>query len=242
MAEQVKIFGVRFDNVTKEKAFERFVSLLKRDTTSAIFTPNPEIVLEAQENFALKEALLAGDLVVPDGIGIIYASKVHHLGLTERVGGVDLAERMFKFLNTKKGSIYLFGGKPEVAEIAAFKLSETYPNMRVVGTHHGYIDEETEIDVIDDINTLKPDVVFVGLGSPKQELWIHKYRRLLNCKVLMGIGGGIDVWAGHAKRAPQWVQNINLEWLYRIIQEPRRIKRAIKLPVFVVKVIMSRRI
>ncbi len=242
MAEQVKIFGVRFDNVTKEKAFERFVSLLKRDTTSAIFTPNPEIVLNAQDNHALKEALLGGDLVVPDGIGIIYASKIHHLGLNERVGGVDLAERMFKFLNTKKGSVYLFGGKPEVAEVAAFKLSEQYPNLRIVGTHHGYIDDETEIEVIDDINLLKPDVVFVGLGSPKQELWIHKYRRLLNCKVLIGIGGGIDLWAGHVKRAPQMVQKIGLEWLYRMVQEPRRIKRAAKLPVFAFKVIMTRRI
>ncbi len=242
MAEQVKIFGVRFDNVTKEKAFDRFVSLLKRDTTSAIFTPNPEMVLNAQENSDLKEALLAGDLVVPDGIGIVYASKVHHLGLSERVCGVDLAERMFKFLNTKKGSIYLFGGKPEVAEVAAFKLTEKYPNMKVLGTHHGYIDDETEIAVIDDINLLKPDVVFVGLGSPKQELWIHKYRRLLNCKVLIGIGGGIDLWAGHVKRAPQWVQRIGLEWFYRLIQEPSRIKRMTKLPAFALKVIMTRRI
>ncbi len=242
MAQQVKIFGVRFDNVTAEKAYQRFVEFLKQDQTAVIFTPNPEIVMAAQENNALKEALLEGDLVVPDGIGIIYASKVHRLGLTERIGGVDLAERAFQFLNAKRGSIYLFGSKPEVAEIAAFKLTEKYTNLKVLGSHHGYVDENNELEVIDEINTLKPDVVFVGLGSPKQELWIHKYKRILNCKVLIGIGGGIDIWAGHAKRAPRWLQKIGLEWLYRLFQEPRRIKRMIKLPVFAFKVTTTRKI
>ncbi len=242
MAEQVKIFGVRFDNVSAEKAYQRFVEFLKQDRTSVIFTPNPEIVMAAQENAGLKEALLEGDLVVPDGIGIIYASKVHRLGLTERVGGVDLSERAFQFLNAKSGSIYLLGSKPEVAEVAAFKLSEKYPNLRVLGTHDGYFDDDGEMAIIDDINILKPDVVFVGLGSPKQELWIHKYKRILNCKVLIGIGGGIDVWAGHAKRAPHWVQKIGLEWLFRLFQEPRRIKRMIKLPAFALKVLTTRKI
>ncbi len=242
MADHVKIFGVRFDNVTKEKAYERFVNFLKRDVTSVIFTPNPEMVLNAQEDHLFKEALLDGDLVVPDGIGIIYASKIHHLGLKERIGGVDLAEEMFKFLNTKKGSIYLFGSKPEVAEVAAFKLNQKYSNIKVVGTHHGYIDEEGEIAVVEDINTVKPDVVFVGLGSPKQEMWIHKYKRLLNCKVLIGIGGGIDVWAGHVRRAPRWVQKIGMEWFYRLLQEPRRIKRIAKLPAFAIKVLATRKI
>ncbi len=242
MAERVKIFGVRFDNVTEEKAYQRFVGFLKQDQAAVIYTPNPEMVMNAQQNNQLKEALLEGDLVVPDGIGILFASKVHHLGLTDRVGGVDLAERMFKFLNAKRGSVYLFGGKPDVAEIAAFKLAEEYPNLNVVGTHDGYVDAETEIEVIEDINTLKPDVVFVGLGSPKQELWIHRYKRLLNCKVLIGIGGGIDVWAGHVKRAPKWMQKIGLEWFYRLLREPRRIKRMMKLPVFALRVLTSRKI
>lgn len=241
-AKYVKIFGVRFDNVTMEEAFKRFVTFLKKDVTSTIYTPNPEMVLNAQQNMQFKAALLEGDLVVPDGIGIIYASKVHQLGLRERVGGVDLSERILKFLHTTKGSIYLFGGRPEVSEDAAINLKASYPNLRILGTAHGYIEGDEVLKVIDHINEVKPDVLFVGLGSPRQELWIDQYRRVLNCRVAIAIGGGIDIWAGHAKRAPKWMQHMGIEWLYRLLQEPRRIKRMIKLPVFAFKVITTRKI
>jgi len=238
----VKIFGVRIDCVTLEEAFKHFVTFLKREKTAVVFTPNPEIVLMAQSNHALKEALLDAELVVPDGIGLIYASKIHNLGLKERVPGVDLMERILNFLNTTKGSIFLFGGKPEVAEVAAFHISETYPNILIKGTQHGYFDGEEELKIIDTINEIKPDVLFVALGAPRQELWIHKHKKILNCKVAMGVGGAIDLWAGHVKRAPKWMQRLGLEWLYRLIQEPTRFKRMLSLPLFMLKVITMRKI
>ncbi len=238
----VRIFGVRFDNVTMSEALGRFVDFLKRGETAVIYTPNPEIILNASENNELKEALLDADLVVADGIGVLYASKIHHLGLKEKVSGIDLAEKIIHFLNNTKGSIFLLGAGKGIAETAAYKLAEKYPNIKVLGYQDGYFAEEDELKVIDKINELKPDVIFVGLGSPKQELWINKYKSILNCKVAMGVGGSIDVWAGHAKRAPKWVQNIGMEWFYRLIKEPTRIKRMASLPIFAYRVLTSRKI
>lgn len=240
--QSVKIFGVRFDSVTLEDAFKLFVTFLKRERTAAVFTPNPEIVLMAQENPELMEALLAAELVIPDGIGIIYASKIHRLGLKERVPGIDLMAKMLRFLNTTKGSMYILGGKPMVAEVAAGRIQEVYPYIQIKGLHDGYFDAEEEMRILDEINELKPDVLFVALGCPRQELWIHKHKRLLNCKVAMGVGGAVDVWAGHAKRAPLWMQKTGLEWFYRLIQEPTRIGRMMKLPLFMIKVLTTRKI
>lgn len=238
----VKVFGVRFDKVTMDDAFKIFVTFLKREKTTAIYTPNPEIVMLAQENDALKEALLAGDLVIPDGIGIILASKIHKLGLTERVPGIELMDRMLKFLNTTKGSIFLLGGKPEVAEVAAFHIQETYPNVEIKGTRDGYFDMEEELRIIDIINEAKPDVLFVAMGAPRQELWIHKHKRILNCRVAMGVGGALDVWAGHTKRAPKWMRDMHIEWLHRVLSEPTRITRMFRLPLFLIKVLVTRKI
>lgn len=240
--QSVKIFGVRFDNVTLEEGFKLFVTFLKRDKTAAVFTPNPEIVLMAQENPDLMEALLAAELVVPDGIGIIYASKIHRLGLKERVPGIDLMAKMLRFLNTTKGSMYILGGKPQVAEVAAARILEVYPNIDVKGIHDGYFDQDEEIKILDHINEEKPDVLFVALGCPRQELWIHKNKKILNCKVAMGVGGAVDVWAGHAKRAPLWMQKSGLEWFYRLAKEPTRIGRMMKLPFFMLKVLTTRKI
>jgi len=240
--QSVKIFGVRFDNVTLEEGFKLFVTFLKRDKMAAIFKPNPEIVLMAQENADLMEALLAAELVVPDGIGIIYASKIHRLGLKERVPGVDLMAKMLRFLNTTKGSMYILGGKPQVAEIAGARILEVYPNIEIKGIHDGYFDQDEEIKILDHINEVKPDVLFVALGCPRQELWIHRHKRILNCKVAMGVGGAVDVWAGHAKRAPLWMQKAGLEWFYRLLKEPTRIGRMMKLPLFMIKVLTTRKI
>ncbi|MCK8060550.1 MULTISPECIES: WecB/TagA/CpsF family glycosyltransferase [unclassified Fusibacter] len=242
MKTSVKIFGVRIDNVTLEDAFKQFVTFLKREKTAAIYTPNPEIVLLAQENVELKRALLDGELVVPDGIGLIYASKIHKLGLKERVPGIDLMERVLKFLNTTKGSIYILGGKPEVADVAAFHIVEEFPNIMIKGTKDGYFDDEEELKIIDHINEVKPDVLFVCLGAPRQELWIHKHKNILSCKVAMGVGGSVDIWAGHVKRAPKWMQNMGLEWFHRLIIDPSRLKRMLRLPLFMLKVVTTRKI
>lgn len=238
----VKIFGVRFDNVNLDEANKKFISLLEAERLRTIYTPNTEIIMMAQEDAAFKSVLLEGDLVIPDGIGVVIASKIHHLGLTDRVPGVELMGTILEYCNRARKSIYLFGGKPGVADLAADRIREVYPNLSIVGTHDGYFDANEEMRIIDDINEKKPDVLFVALGAPKQEKWIHQNKKTINAKVAMGVGGSMDVWAGTVKRAPVFFQKTGLEWFYRLLKQPSRIGRMMSLPKFLIKVIFTRHI
>lgn len=238
--KSIKILGVKIHQVTNESAYNRFLSLMEEPKMSMIVTPNTEIVMMAQQDNELKDILQDADLVIPDGIGLVYASKIHQLGLTERVTGIDTMERMLKYCNNTKKSIYLFGGKPGVAEKAAEKMKETYPNLQIKGIRDGYFKKEEEDKIIDHINEVKPDILLVALGAPKQEKWIYQHRKILNTKVAMGVGGALDVWAGVAKRAPKIFQDLHLEWFYRLMKEPSRIGRMMSLPKFMIKVLLSR--
>lgn len=238
----VKIFGVRIDRVDMEEAFNRFVALLNRERTSVIYTPNTEIVMMAEEDRGFREILNSGDLIVPDGIGLVYASKIHHLGLTARVPGIELMERILKYCHTTRRTVFFFGGKPGTADQASARILEKYPNIVVKGIENGYFTAEDEGRIIDAINEAKPDVLFVALGAPKQEKWIAAHRRILNAHVVMGVGGSLDVYAGNVKRAPVIFQRLGLEWLYRLLKEPARIGRMMALPRFMVKVILTRNI
>lgn len=238
----IKIFGVRFDNVDMDEANKRFIGFMEDARLKTVYTPNPEIVMKAIEQPAFKSILNEGDLVVPDGIGIVLASKIHHLGLKERVPGIELMELMLEYCNRTGKSIYLFGGKPEVAEKAAKKICAKYPNLKVVGTQDGYYDRTKELKILDDINEKKPDILFVALGAPKQETWIHSHKKLINASIAMGVGGALDVWAGTVKRAPLFFQKTGLEWFYRVLKEPTRITRMASLPKFMIKVILTRHI
>jgi N-acetylglucosaminyldiphosphoundecaprenol N-acetyl-beta-D-mannosaminyltransferase len=238
--KSIKILGVKIHQVTNETAYNRFLTLMEEPKLSMICTPNTEIVMEAQQDAELKEVLQDADLVIPDGIGLVYASKIHQLGLTERVTGIDTMERILKYANNNKKSIFLFGGKPGVADKAAEKMKELYPNIQIKGIRDGYFKKEEEDKIIDHINEVKPDLLFVALGAPKQEKWIYQNRKILNVKVAMGVGGALDVWAGVSKRAPKIFQQLHLEWFYRLLKEPTRIGRMMSLPKFMIKVLISR--
>lgn len=238
--KSIKILGVKIHQVTNETAYNRFLHLMEQPELSMIVTPNTEIVMMAQEDAGLKEILQDAELVIPDGIGLVYASKIHQLGLTERVTGIDTMDKMLKYCNNNKKSIYLFGGKPGVAEKASEKMKEAYPNLTIKGIRDGYFKKEEEDKIIDHINEVKPDILFVALGAPKQEKWIYANKKLLNAKVAMGVGGAFDVWSGVAKRAPKIFQDLHLEWFYRLLKEPSRIGRMMSLPQFMIKVLLSR--
>lgn len=238
----VRIFGVRIDRVDMEEAFNRFVGLLNRERTAVIYTPNTEMVMAAEADRDFREVLNSADLVIPDGIGLVYASRIHHLGLTSRVPGIELMERILKYSHTTRRSIFFFGGKPGTAELAVQRILEKYPNIVVKGIEHGYYTPEDEGRIIDAINEAKPDVLFVALGAPKQEKWIAEHRRTLNAHVAMGVGGCFDVYAGNVKRAPVLFQRLGLEWFYRLMKEPSRIGRMMALPRFMFKVITTRNI
>lgn len=237
----VKLFGVKFHKVDEEGAFKRFLYLLNKKKYSMIFTPNPEIVMMAQKDLEYKNILADGDLVIPDGIGIIMASKIKKLGLEKRLPGIEMMERILKYCNNAKKSIYLLGSSVENVKNAAANIKEAYPNITVAGYHSGYFDDAEELKIVDNINEVKPDILFVAMGAPKQEKWMYKYRKILNVNVAMGVGGAVDVWSGAVKRAPRLFRKIGLEWLHRIVTNPKRIFRSFVLPQFLLKVLLSKK-
>lgn len=240
--KSVKIFGVRIDRVDMDEAFNRFLVLLNRERSAVIYTPNTEMVMMAEKDREFKDVLNSADLVIPDGIGLIHASRIHNLGLRERVPGIELMDRILKYCNATRRSIFLFGGKPGVADMAAQKIMEKYPNIVLKGVENGYFGLDDEERIINSINEAKPDVLFVALGAPKQEKWVAKYRKILNAHVTMGVGGSLDVYSGSVKRAPVIFQKLGIEWLHRLLKEPSRIGRMMALPKFMIKVLTTRNI
>ncbi len=240
MRKTIRMYGLPIDVVTLESAFERFKQLLDRSVFSFICTPNTEIVMVARKDEELKEILKSSDMNIPDGIGLVIASKIHKLGLIERVTGVDMMEKMLEFCNYSRKSIYILGGKPGVAEMAVHNIKEKYSNIKVEGYKHGYFNGDEEKEIIKNINKISPDILFVALGAPRQEKWIYNHRKDLNVKIAMGVGGGVDIWAGTAKRAPQVFRILGLEWFYRLLKEPWRFKRMLILPKFMIQVLKSK--
>ncbi|PAB58760.1 WecB/TagA/CpsF family glycosyltransferase [Anaeromicrobium sediminis] len=240
MRNIARIMGVPVDKGSLVDATNRIKELLNKDGCSQVVTPNTEIVMSAQEDKELLKVIEEADLVIPDGIGLIYASKIKKKGLTERVTGVDLMAQILNYCNEEEKSIYLFGGKPNVANMAAENILKKFPNIKIAGTQDGYYKAEDEEKIIDSINEIKPDVLFTALGAPRQEKLIYKYKNILKVKLAAGVGGSVDIWAGTAKRAPEVYQKLGLEWFYRLMKEPWRYKRMLVLPKFMIKVILTK--
>ena len=232
----IKILGIEVDKVTKNEALEAFKGFLSGDKCSQIVTLNPEMVLEAQNNQQFHNLLKESELVFPDGVGLVYASRITHQPLEERVTGIDFSYSALKLLGEQGGTAYFLGAKPGIAEAAAKNIEKEIPGLKIVGCHDGYFKPEDEQQLINDVNALGADFLCLALGAPKQEFFANKYKDQLKCKAVIGIGGSFDVWSGTLKRAPQFYLDHNIEWLYRLMQEPARIKRMIKLPFFLLKV------
>lgn len=240
--DKVTIFGVEIFNISFEEAKEYLKILLKKDFAQKIFTPNTEIVMECKKNDKLKDLINSADLVVPDGIGLIYGSKIRKKPLKERVTGFDLSMELLEIAQEQELSIYLLGAKEGVAEEAAKNIEKKYNKLKIAGYHHGYFlkDPDAERQIIEEINNKKPDIVFVGLGFPKQEEWIFENSNNLNTKILIGNGGVIDILSGQAKRAPDIFIKLGLEWLYRLLKEPSRIGRQLAIPKFLYSIILDK--
>lgn len=239
MSNRIRILGVPVDMVDYEEAGERLKGFLEKDGVSLIVTPNSEIVVNAGKNAQLMQAIESAEMVIPDGIGLVYASKILKHPLKERVTGIDFLGKSLKYLEETGKSVFLFGSKPGIADKAAEKMKQAYPKLRVVGTRNGYFKPEEEEEILEEINKAEPDLLCVALGSPKQELFVLKYKDRLKAKAAIGVGGSLDVWSGELKRAPEFYRKHGLEWLYRFIQEPSRYKRMAALPLFMMKVVFS---
>lgn len=239
MDNKVDILGVNIDKLGIKDASEKIYSFLEDGGHHCVFTPNSEIIMAAHRDENFKKILNSADILTADGIGVVYASKILKNPITERAAGFDTAMELLKKMNDGKKSLYLFGSKPGVADRAAEKIKKMHPNIVISGCADGYFNAEKEKKIIDDINEKGPDVLFVCLGFPKQEKWIYEHKGKLNVKVMMGLGGSLDVIAGEAKRAPEIFQKLNMEWFYRLCKEPWRIGRMMDLPKFAVTVILK---
>lgn len=251
MRDMIKILGVNIDKITLNGATER-VRLFLEDSDlrkpRVIYTPNTEVVMIARNNDKLKKMINKADMIIPDGIGLVHASRIKKNKLPERVTGFDISVELLKIANEKGYSLFILGGQEGVAEEAIHNITQEYPNLRISGYNHGYFKgahiglggHEEELEVLDKINESQSDILFVGLGVPKQEIWIDENLDKLKCKVIIGNGGTVDVLAGRVPRAPEIYQKMGLEWLYRLIKEPKRIKRQMVLPLFVLMVLFSR--
>lgn len=216
-----------FDKLYKKSAqsfYEILSDNLKNNKKTFVVTANPETFMISEKNEDVRKMLLDKETVmVPDGIGVLKAGKKIGYNIEERITGIDIANELLKFGNEQKKSIYLFGSKQEVIDSMKIVIKEQYPNLKLVGTSNGYVKDKDK--VFDEIVKLEPDIVLVALGIPLQEMLIYKHLNRFKKGIFVGVGGSFDVMSGMKKRAPKIFIKLNLEWLYRIMKEPKRLKR-----------------
>lgn len=231
---RIDVMGVGFDSLTMDEAVARARDLMAERRAAYVVTPNPEIVMLCREDPAAMQAVQGADLVLPDGIGVIYGAKILGTPLRAKLPGIDFASALMAQMGQEGKSVFLLGAKPGVADAAAEKMRARFPGLVIAGTNDGYFQDDDP--VVEKINAAQPDLLLVCLGAPKQELFMAKYGEATGCHLLMGLGGSMDIFAGVAQRAPEFYCKHNLEWFYRLIKNPSRIGRMMKLPLFLVHV------
>ena len=213
------VLGVGFDDLTLEEAAAAGAALVEAGGFHYAVTPNPEFLLAAKHNPAFRQALLGADLVLADGVGVVYSAKILGRPLKGKVPGIDFAQRLLAWMARHGKRLFLLGAKPGVAELAAANLKDAHPGLIVCGTHDGYFREDGP--VVEEIRAAAADVVFVCLGAPKQELWMVEHGPATGAHLMVGLGGSLDVFAGVVERAPEGFQRLGLEWLYRLAKDAR---------------------
>jgi len=224
--------GVTFDNLTLSEAVGRAQEFLRDDQPHSVVTPNAEIVWQASRDAALRAVLNAADLILPDGVGVVRAARMLGHPVRERVAGIDFAQALLPLLAQNRTPVFFLGGKPGVAQEAARRTAAAHPGLTVCGIRDGYFAAGSEDAVAATVRDSGAHVIFVCLGAPKQELFMQRYGAQTGARLLIGLGGTLDVWAGLVRRAPRIFITLGLEWLYRILRQPKRIFRAFRLPAF----------
>lgn len=241
MIKPIKILGVKIHPLTMNETIADLELKLNKSQQSFVVTANAEIIMMCQQDEFYKNIINDdADIVLPDGAGAVWAGRYLGYQVPERVAGFDLYNHLLALSAQKGYKVYFFGGSPGIAEAAKVKAENLYPGVSIVGCHNGYFSDEEINNIIEEINKSEAQILFVALGAPKQEKWLAKYRKQLNPKIIMGIGGSFDVLAGKMQRAPKWMQNASLEWAFRLYKQPSRCIRMLALPKFVLKVIASK--
>lgn len=233
--KKVEILNVSFDNLTHKEMVCSLMERVNKNHKTFVVTANPEIVMFANDHQNYMRLLKQATFITADGIGIIKGSKTMGTPIVERVTGYDLMLDLFKEAHHLNKKIYLLGSKQEVIEAAVDKITKDYPGIKLVGFHNGYFDLGDET-ILHSVLNSKADMVFVGLGFPRQEKWIVDYLKHADNGLVMGIGGAFDAFTGKVKRAPKFFIKMNLEWFYRLMKQPSRFKRMLVLPKFLVAV------
>ncbi len=236
MIGTIDILSIPVWNVTLEEACAFVFKCVEEGRAASIATANAEMLMKAQADGELAEILRQADMVVPDGAGVLWAAEQQGMCFKERVAGIDLACRILAEAAVRQSPVYLLGGADGVAGQAAANVEKKIGKLHLAGIHSGFFSSDEEQRIIDDIRRGGTQILLVALGVPKQEKWIHDHLYELGPCVCMGVGGTFDVLSGHISRAPEWMQRHRLEWLYRLMKEPSRIKRMTALPRFVAAV------
>ena len=236
---KIDIMGVGFDNVTMEEAIARTRELLALNAPFYCVTPNSEIVYEAMHDTAFFDLLNGAALVLPDGAGVVKASKILGTPLKQKVAGVEYADCLLSLMEELDLGLFLLGAKPGIAELAFEKMKQKHPRLRLCGLNDGYFQDDAP--VIEKVNASGADVLFVCLGAPKQEKFMFAHKDDCKVKMMIGLGGSLDSFAGTVKRAPRWMIKLNLEWFYRLLKEPKRLGRMMRLPKFLAAVQKKKR-
>ncbi len=234
---RVNILGITINTYSMPETVEKIRLAVEGRAKLRIVTANPEMIYASGSNQRLKNLINSADVVTADGIGVVWAARRLGTPVQERVTGIDLLQALFPVAHAQKWRVFFLGGKPGIAQRAGSHVAQKYPGI-IWGESNGYFSLAEESQVIEKIHNFQPDILFVGLGAPRQEYWIAEHSELAT--VCMGVGGSFDALAGNVVRAPKRVQEFQLEWLYRLWKEPWRWKRQSVLPRFVIKVLWQK--
>jgi N-acetylglucosaminyldiphosphoundecaprenol N-acetyl-beta-D-mannosaminyltransferase len=226
MHSQVGILGAYVDSVTLDEAVQRAHEFIESGQPHQITTVNVDFIRVAQENLEFRAVINKSDLAIADGMPLVWASRWLSDRLPERVTGVELVDRCCELSSREGYKVFLLGGEDGVADAAAEVLKGRYEGLQIVGTYsppYGPFSEEEDRKMVDMIREAQPDILFVAFGAPKQDLWIAQHRDMINVPLAVGVGGVFNFLTGRVKRAPGWMQKGGFEWLYRVMQEPRRL-------------------
>ncbi|MBZ9607807.1 WecB/TagA/CpsF family glycosyltransferase [Clostridium estertheticum] len=232
-----RIFQFEIFNDTIEELFENINSFKKVHIVSG----NPQVLFSGlQNNLLLENFTSKNSIIIPDGIGTVICSKIVGQPVKEKIAGVELMDCIVKKCEKESQGIYLLGSTQETVNMCNINLRTKYRKLNILGSHDGYFEMDNCEELLKEIEKVSPQVLFVAMGCPRQEVFIAKYMDRLPCKVFMGVGGSFDIIAGNVKRAPKWMINIGMEWLYRVAKEPFRIKRLSSIPKFILMVIKDK--
>lgn len=232
MAQRLNILGVPVDALTMEGAIETAREIGRGDVGRTVLAVNPEKVIKARQDSDLKRALSEAGILIPDGIGVVLAARILHGVKFSRVAGADLCPELCGLAAEEGWGVFLFGAKEEVNAAAAAQLQRRYPGLTIAGRRNGYVAADEMPALVEEIRDSRAVIVFLALGSPRQELWMAEHLEACGARLCQGVGGTFDVLAGHVPRAPAIWRRFNAEWLYRLLSNPRRLLRQTALPRF----------